>query len=91
MALDPSTQFFDLYQIFVNELIGSVFLAIIFFMIIIWFTAIKLKMPFQLSILFGLLFILIMFAETFIMILYVFVVLIVGGLFYYAVSKIFTQ
>ena len=78
---------FDLYNILVNELAGDVWIAIILGLIIVWLMAIKLKMPYELSILFGLLFVTIMFSETFIIILWVFVVLITGLLFYYAITK----
>ena len=78
---------FDLYNILVNELAGDVWIAIILGLIIVWLMAIKFKMPYELSILFGLLFITIMFSETFIIILWVFVVLISGLLFYFAVTK----
>ena len=78
---------FDLYNILVNELAGDVWIAIILGLIIVWLMAIKLKMPYELSILFGLLFITIMFSETFIIILWVFVVMIAGVLFYYAMAK----
>ena len=78
---------FDLYNILVNELAGDVWIAIILGLIIVWLMAIKLKMPYELSILFGLLFVTIMFSETFIILLWVFVVLITGLLFYYAITK----
>ena len=78
---------FDLYNILVNELAGDVWIAIILGLIIVWLMAIKLKMPYELSILFGLLFVTIMFSETFIIILWVFVVMITGVLFYYAITK----
>ena len=78
---------FDLYNILVNELAGDVWIAIILGLIIVWLMAIKSKMPYELSILFGLLFVTIMFSETFIILLWVFVVLITGLLFYYAITK----
>ena len=78
---------FDLYNILVNELAGDVWIAIILGLIIVWLMAIKFKMPYELSILFGLLFITIMFSETFIIILWVFVVMIAGLLYYYAIAK----
>ena len=89
MAFDQ-TQFFDLYHILVNELFGDVWLAIIGFLILILFLSIRYKMPFEVTIMFTLLFLAIMFAQTFIYILWVFLVLIVGLLFYYTMSKIFT-
>ena len=78
---------FDLYNILVNELAGDVWIAIIVGLILVWWMSIKMKMPYELSILFGLLFLAVMFSETFIIILWVFVVLIAGVLFYSAVTK----
>ena len=83
------SNFFDLYDIFVNELIGDVILAIIVSLIVIWFLTIKARMPFQLSILFGILLLAIFFAETNILIIWVFIVLSVGTMFYYLMSKAF--
>lgn len=80
--------YFDLYDVFVNELIGDVMLSIIVFLVVIWFLSIKAKMPFQLSILFGILLLAIFFAETQILIIWVFVVLTVGLMFYYAINKL---
>ena len=82
------SNFFDLYDIFVNELIGDLWLAIIVSLVVLWYLTIKAKMPYQLSILFGILLLAIWFAETFIMIIWVFVVLAVGLLFYHGVNKI---
>ena len=78
---------FDLYNILVNELAGDVWIAIILGLIFIWLLSIKFKMPYELSILFGLLWLSVMFSETFILIIWVFVVLLTGGLFYLAVTK----
>ena len=78
---------FDLYNILVNELAGDVWIAIILGLIIVWLMSIRFKMPYELSILFGLLWMTIMFSETFIIIIWVFVVLIAGLLFYYAIAK----
>ena len=82
-----STNYFDLYDVFVNELIGDVMLSIIIFLVVIWILSIKAKMPYQLSILFGILLLSIFFAETYILIIWVFVVLAVGLMFYYAINK----
>lgn len=78
---------FDLYNILVNELAGDVWIAIILGLIIVWLMAIKLKMSYELSILFGLLWLSVMFSKTFIPIIWVFVVMISGLLFYYAIAK----
>jgi len=82
------SNFFDLYDIFVNELVGDVILFIIIALIVVWYLSIKAKMPFQLSILFGLLLLAILFAETIILVIWVFVVLVVGLMFYYMINKV---
>ena len=83
-----ASNYFDLYDVFVYELIGDVMLSIIIFLVLIWVLSIKAKMPYQLSILFGLLLLAIFFAETNILIIWVFVVLVVGLMFYYAITKL---
>lgn len=82
------SNFFDLYDIFVNELVGDVILFIIIALIVVWYLSIKAKMPFQLSILFGLLLLAILFTETIILVIWVFVVLTVGLMFYYMINKV---
>jgi len=86
--MENVSNYFNLYDIFVNELIGDVMLAIIFFLVVLWFMSIRAKMPYQLSILFGLLLLAIFFAETQILIIWVFVVLAVGLMFYYTINKL---
>lgn len=83
------TQYFDLYQVLVNELVGDVWLSILLAFVLIMFLTIKLKMSMQLAVVFGLLFLSIMFAEVQggFLIIWVFVVLFVGVLFYFTVSK----
>lgn len=83
------TNFFDLYDVFVNELIGDVLLTIIIFLILIWVLSVKSKMPLELSILFGMLLLAIFYAETNIIIIWVFIVLMVGLMFYYVIDKAF--
>ena len=89
--MQNASNFLDLYDVFVNELIGDVMLSIIVFLVIMWFLSIKAKMPYQLSILFGLLLLTIFFAETNILIIWVFVVLTVGLMFYYAINKVMNK
>lgn len=84
--------YLDFYDIFFNELMGDIFLGIIIGLIIVWFLSSKFKMPYQLSILFGLLWMMIVFAaNTGYTIIWVFVVLIVGAMFYYAVNKLISR
>lgn len=79
---------FDLYDIFVNELVGDVVLTIIIALVLVWFLSIKARMPLEVSLLFGVLILVIFFAETQLLIIWVFVVLIIGALFYYTLNKI---
>ena len=81
------SNFFDLYDVFVNELVGDVWLSIILGLIVIWYLTIRLRMPYQLTVLFGLLYLAIFFAETKIILIWVFIVLFIGTMFYYGVSK----
>ena len=80
--------FFDLYQVFVNELIGDVNLAIIIGLIIIIYVCIRMRMPFQVPMVFAVLWAAIMFAQTRIWGLWVFAVLFAGTIFYYYMNKV---
>ena len=88
MLMVNQDNFLDLWDIFANELVGDAMLFIILALVLVWFVSIKAKMPFQLSILFGLLLLTIFFAqESGFLIIWVFVVLIVGVMFYYVLNK----
>ena len=79
---------FDLHDIFINELVGDPFLTIIIALILIWFLAVKSRMPLELSLLFGLLALAIFYVEMpDLIFLWVFVVLIIGGMFFYTIAK----
>ena len=80
--------FLDLYDIWVNELVGDIWLFIFLGLVVLFFLAIRSKMPSEVSILFAILFLSAMFAKTGMTILWVFTVLGVGLLFYYKLSKI---
>ncbi len=90
MVADTS-KFLDLYDIWVNELIGDVWLAIFLGLIMIWFLSAKSKLTTEVSMLFAIIFLAAMFAKTGLTILWVFEVLGVGLLFYYKMSKIIRQ
>lgn len=79
--------YFDLYQVFVNEVIGDYWLAIILGFIIITFYCIKSKMPFELATMLCLLFSIVMFEGTGQVIIWVYTVLAIGTIFYYNIAK----
>ncbi len=83
--------FLDLYDIWVNELVGDVWIFIFLGLIVIWYLAIKSKMPTEVSVLFAIIFLSAIFAKTGLTILWVFTVLGVGLIFYYKLSKIIRQ
>lgn len=86
------TAYFDIKDVLFNELIGDIWLTIIIGLIVISILAIKNKMPGELVVLFCLLWLCITFAAyTGLTIIWVFVVLLVGTLFYYQISKIFRR
>ncbi len=80
--------FLDFYDIWVNELVGDVWLFIFLGLIVIWYLAIKSKMPTEVSFLFAIIFLSAIFAKTGLTILWVFTVLGAGLIFYYKISKI---
>lgn len=85
------TNFLDFYNLYFNELIGDIFLGVIVGLIIVILLTIKFKMPFKVSLLFGLIWLAIVFEATGLEIIWVFVVLAVGGISYYAISRIFNR
>lgn len=80
--------FFDLYQVFVNDVVGDVYLAMIIGLLIILYVCIRSRMPLQVSGVLAVLWFSIVFAETRIWSVWVFVVLGVGVVFYYYVNKV---
>ncbi len=81
-------KFLDIYDIWVNELIGNIWLAIFLGLIVIFFMTIRSKLPVQVSAMFSVLFLAAIFAKTGLTTLWVFTVLGVGLVFYYRISKI---
>jgi len=90
MVIDTSN-FLDFYDIYVNELVGDLWLFIFLGLILIWFLAAKNKLTTEVSMLFVILFLAAIFAKTGLTILWVFTVLGVGLIFYYKLSKIIRQ
>lgn len=79
--------FFDLYDFFVNELIGSPQLAVILGAGIIIYLGLKFKIRLEpISLLVGIFF-LMMFSNTALIIIYTSIVLVVGLLFYFGIDK----
>ena len=87
MVADTSN-FLDIWDILVNELVGDVWLFIFLGLIMIWFLAAKSKLTTEVSMLFVILFLSAIFAKTGLTILWAFTILGVGALFYYKISKI---
>lgn len=79
--------YFDIYNIFVNEIIGSVIISLFITIIIINILAIRAKMPFGLVGIFNALVLIFFFSITFLPAIWVFVVLFAGIVFYYNMSK----
>ena len=88
MAIDSTNEILDIWQLFVNEIIGDPILAIILFLIISVFASIKANLPFELTLMFGILTLAAMFSQSLIMTLWVFILLLVGLMFYLAVAKL---
>ena len=84
--------FLDLWDIWVNELVGDVWLFIFLGIIIIAFISIKAKLPTEVTILLEMLFLIIVFAKaTGLMVLWVFILLGAGLIFYYFYQKTIRQ
>ncbi len=87
MVADTS-KFLDLYDIWVNELIGDIWLTIFLGLIVLFFLAIRSKLPTEVSLMLAIIFLSAIFAKTGLTILWVFTVLGVGLIFYYKISKV---
>ncbi len=85
------TNVFDIYDVIVNELVGDVWLTVILGLLVVLIIAIKSNIPYQVSILFGLIWMIVMFSETNFMIIWVYVVLFAGTFFYYSLSRAFKK
>ena len=86
MAIEPN-EIFDFWGILSNDIIGDVWLTIFLFTIGIIFMTIKFKMPFELQLIFIVLILAALFSQTLLLIIWVFVVLIVGGIAYWLISQ----
>jgi len=82
------TNIFDLQDVIFNELVGDVMLTVILGLIVVLLLSIKSKVPYQVSVLLGLLWLMMVFAGNMsLMIIWVFTVLIVGAIAYWFISK----
>ena len=79
--------FFDLYDVFVNELIGDLLLFLVVGLVIIWLVCIYYKIPFQGAMMLSVLFCSMVVGYTFDVRIWIMVLLIVGVFFFYAVAR----
>ncbi len=90
MVADTSN-FLDIWDIWVNELIGDVWLFVFLGIVVISYLSIKAKLSIEVTILLNLLFITILFAKTNLIILWAFILLGGGLMFYYMYQKTIRQ
>lgn len=85
-------EIFDFWGILSNDVVGDPWITIFIFTIAIIFVSIKVKMPFELQILFIILSLSMFFSklQSF-EIIWVFVVMMVGMMFYWAMGKLLTS
>lgn len=82
------SNFLDLYDIFVNELFGGVWIFILVAVILLFYVSLKYNIPSEVTLLLALVFLSGIFANnTSLIILWVIVVLISGLLFYYKYQR----
>jgi len=79
--------FLDIWDIWVNELIGSVWLFIFLGIIVISYLSVKAKLSMEVTILLNILFLSIIFARSNLIILWAFILLGGGFMFYYIYQK----
>lgn len=83
--------YLDLYDIWVNELVGNLWLFIFLGIILIWFLSIKSKMTAEATLIFTLLFLSAIVIKTKSELIWVLIVLGVGVFFYFKLQKIIRQ
>ena len=79
--------YFDIWDIFANELVGSVWLTIIIGLALIYYFSARYNFSFQVSIMMGMLFLSVVAAITLNPLIWAFVVLFAGTLFYFMLSS----
>ena len=84
------SNYFDLKQVWVNELFGNVWLFLFIGIIAIWIYAAKAKIPFQVSVLLSIIWVSLCFTVAYgeFVILWALVLMFVGFVFYYGVAKL---
>lgn len=83
------TAIFDLKDLFMNELIGDVWLFVIVGLILIWLGAARAKLPMGISVVMSIWWLVVCFAmDTGLVILWFFALLASALLFYYAMVKV---
>ncbi len=87
------TNYFDLEEVFVHELVGSVWLFVFIGIILIWYVAIKSKLNFEIPLISSILFggICFSIAKGELLILWFMVVMFSAFMFYYGVSNIINK
>ncbi len=83
--------FLDIWDIFVNELIGSVWLFIFLGIVVISYISVKAKLSMEITILLNILFLTIIFARSNLIILWAFILLGGGFMFYYFYQKAISE
>ena len=86
-----TNNFLDIWDIWVNELIGDVWIFVFLGIVVISYLSIKAKLSMEVTILLNLLFITIIFAKTNLIILWAFILLGGGLMFYYFYQKAIRQ
>lgn len=78
---------FDFWGIISNEVIGDLWLTIFLFIIAIIYATVLMKMPTEVQILFIILILAALFSQTLLLIIWVFVVMVVGLIFYWFLAR----
>jgi len=84
------SNYFDLEEIWVNELVGDIWLFVFVGIILIWLISIKSKAPFQIPALLTVIWCAVCFSIAYnaLLILWFMAILIAGFIFYYVLNKI---
>lgn len=80
-------EIFNIWNIVSNKIIGDVWLTVFLAVAVIIFLSIRFKFPLEIQIMFIILILAAVFSQALLMIIWVFLVLLVGLIFYWNINK----
>ena len=87
------TQYFNFYDIFVNELFGDVWLFAIVGIILVWFICIRCRLPYHVPLLFTIIFFGMVYSQNpaTLLLFWIIALMLTGFIFYYMISRMLNR